>query len=287
VFFVLIALVSIRKTWQSCWVRIRRRYHSNKIKSIFESYRLSVTRVPVSFLQRLNADSSRSGSSFRNFSSRTTFSISELSRPFIPSCKLGNRTFRSATVLLESKIILQNYSVSLPSHLILNVVCSIPNFLSSTKRRRLTRKLFVKFYRRKQTTRWRSAQVRSNARVAYLDLLNIKAMFSTSDILTRVFLLITLPRSSSTVLSSSLKFANVSFTFLCCNVFFSVVSREIAILTWDLFPALSPPACRDLPRGSVESSPYLRLSKLRPLPIITWPYDDNHLNQSLNANFLY
>lgn len=60
------------------------------------------------------------------------------------------------------------------------------------------------------TTRQHSAQVESKARVceAYLDLLNIRAMFSTSDILTRVFLLITLPRSSSTVLSSSLKFAN-------------------------------------------------------------------------------
>lgn len=55
-----------------------------------------------------------------------------------------------------------------------------------------------------------STQVESKRACAvYLDLLNIKAMFSTSDILTRVFLLITLPRSSSTVLSSSLKFANI------------------------------------------------------------------------------
>lgn len=39
-------------------------------------YRLSVTNVPVNFLHRLNAVSRRSGSSFKNFSSRTTFSIS-------------------------------------------------------------------------------------------------------------------------------------------------------------------------------------------------------------------
>lgn len=68
------------------------------------TYRLSVTRVLVSFLQRFNADSNRSGSSLRNFSARTTISISELNRPFIPSCKLGNRTFRSATVLLKYSV---------------------------------------------------------------------------------------------------------------------------------------------------------------------------------------
>lgn len=49
------------------------------------TYRFSVTRVLVSFLQRFNADSSRSGSSLRNFSARTTISISELNKPFIPS----------------------------------------------------------------------------------------------------------------------------------------------------------------------------------------------------------
>lgn len=39
----------------------------------------------------------------------------------------------------------------------------------------------------------------------YLDLLRTSAMFSTSDMFTRDFLLMTLPRNSSTVLSSSLR----------------------------------------------------------------------------------
>lgn len=41
-------------------------------------------------------------------------------------------------------------------------------------------------------------------RKEYLALLRINAIFSTSDMLTRVFLLMTLPRSSSTVLSRPL-----------------------------------------------------------------------------------
>lgn len=73
----------------------------NSYNEVTNKYRLSVTRVPVNFLHRLNADSSRSGSSFKNFSSRTTFSISELKRPFMPSWRLGNLTFKSATVLLK------------------------------------------------------------------------------------------------------------------------------------------------------------------------------------------
>lgn len=64
------------------------------------TYRLSVTKVPVNFLHRRNADSNRSGSSLRNFSSRTTFSIS-LERTFRREfCSIGNRIFNSATVLL-------------------------------------------------------------------------------------------------------------------------------------------------------------------------------------------
>jgi len=41
--------------------------------------------------------------------------------------------------------------------------------------------------------------------ILYLDLLSTSAMFSTSDMFTLDFLLMTFPRSSSTVLSSSLR----------------------------------------------------------------------------------
>lgn len=131
------------------------------------TYRLSVTRVLVSFLQRFNADSNRSGSSLRNFSARTTISISELNRPFIPSCKLGNRTFRSATVLLKYSVYYNQQDFS---------------------------DCIFFLYRRV-----------SSSSFSYLDLLIIKAMFSTSDMFTLVFLFMTLPRSSSTVFSSSLQ----------------------------------------------------------------------------------
>ena len=61
---------------------------------------LSVTNVPVNFLHLLRAISSRSGSSFKNFSSRQTRSISDDKMLRKLSCKLGNRIFSSATVLL-------------------------------------------------------------------------------------------------------------------------------------------------------------------------------------------
>ena len=103
-------------------------------------------------------------------------------------------------------------------------------FIANREKTINAHKSFVKFQRTSSTRRqwWRSAQVRLNARVAYLDLLNIKAMFSTSDILTRVFLLITLPRSSSTVLSSSLKFANrfVYVSWLTAFLSFSSLGRR-------------------------------------------------------------
>lgn len=64
-------------------------------------YRFNVTSVPVNFLHRLNADSKRSGSSFKNFSSRTTFSISFDKIFRNPFCSPGNFIFSSATVLLK------------------------------------------------------------------------------------------------------------------------------------------------------------------------------------------
>lgn len=66
------------------------------------TYRLSVTKVPVNFLHRRNADSNRSGSSVRNFSSRTTFSISFDNTFRSAFCNIGKRIFNSATVLLKS-----------------------------------------------------------------------------------------------------------------------------------------------------------------------------------------
>lgn len=84
----------------------RKKYRENETKKssifheIWHTYRLSVTNVPVNFLHRLSADSNRSGSSFRNFSSRTTFSIS-FDRIFRNAfCSDGNLIFSSATVLL-------------------------------------------------------------------------------------------------------------------------------------------------------------------------------------------
>lgn len=59
-------------------------------KTVKKDNLFNVTSVPVSFLQRLRALSNRSGSSFKNFSSRTTFSISVLRKDFMPSCRLGN-----------------------------------------------------------------------------------------------------------------------------------------------------------------------------------------------------
>lgn len=60
------------------------------IRNFYDVYRFNVTNVPVSFLHRLSALSNRSGSSFRNFSSRTTFSISDVRRLFMASCSPGN-----------------------------------------------------------------------------------------------------------------------------------------------------------------------------------------------------
>lgn len=93
-----------------------------------------MTSVPVSFLHRFSALSSRSGSSLRNlktanklyffdiprvinfksitaiyiyilyyFSSVTARSISFVSTARMDSCRLGNRSFNSATVLLKNK----------------------------------------------------------------------------------------------------------------------------------------------------------------------------------------
>lgn len=72
----------------------------------FIVYLLRVTSVPVSFLQRRNALSSRSGSSLRNFSSLTILSISVLRKAFIPSCRPGN---------LEEHLLLNTFRSWLPT----------------------------------------------------------------------------------------------------------------------------------------------------------------------------
>ena len=67
---------------------------------LFEIYLFRVTKVPVNFLHLRKATSRRSGSSFKNVSSRQTLSISfeRILRRF--DCKFGKRIFNSATVLL-------------------------------------------------------------------------------------------------------------------------------------------------------------------------------------------
>lgn len=89
----------------------------------------------------------------------------------------------------------------------------------------------------------------------YLDLLRTSAMFSTSDMFTLDFLLMTLPRNSSTVLSSSLRYTRSSVkkkmkkttTFIsfvvCCT---GVESDNIKHI-----PGVIPPASRVWPNASV------------------------------------